>query len=109
MAKDADEARFRNVVLPHLQEAYTLARWITRNRGDADDVVQEACIRAFRAIQSFSGGNARAWVLTIIRNTAYTWLRKNRSAGVCSAGGTPPVETIPSSTAPYWNSRTEDL
>jgi RNA polymerase sigma factor (sigma-70 family) len=56
-----------------------LARWITRNRGDADDVVQEASVRAFRAIRSFSGGNARAWVLTIVRNTAYTWLRKNRS------------------------------
>jgi len=80
MAKDADEALFRNVVLPHLEEAYTLARWITRNRGDADDVVQEASVRAFRAIRSFSGGNARAWVLTIVRNTAYTWLRKNRSA-----------------------------
>jgi RNA polymerase sigma-70 factor (ECF subfamily) len=79
MAKDADEALFRNVVLPHLEEAYTLARWITRNRGDADDVVQEASVRAFRAIRSFSGGNARAWVLTIVRNTAYTWLRKNRS------------------------------
>jgi RNA polymerase sigma factor (sigma-70 family) len=79
MAKDADEAQFRIVVLPHLEEAYTLARWITRNRGDADDVVQEASVRAFRAIRSFSGGSARAWVLTIVRNTAYTWLRKNRS------------------------------
>jgi RNA polymerase sigma factor (sigma-70 family) len=83
MAKDSDDnARFRNVVLPHLEEAYTLARWITRNRGDADDVVQDACLRAFRAIRSYSGGNARAWVLTIVRNTAYTWLRKNRSAFV---------------------------
>jgi RNA polymerase sigma factor (sigma-70 family) len=80
MAEDADSARFRNVVMPHLREAYTLARWITRNRGDAEDVVQEACLRAFRAIDSYSGGNARAWVLTIIRNTAYSWLRKNRSA-----------------------------
>jgi len=79
MAQDAEEALFRNVVLPHLEEAYTLARWITRNRGDADDVVQEASVRAFRAIRSFSGGNARAWVLTIVRNTAYTWLKKNRS------------------------------
>jgi RNA polymerase sigma factor (sigma-70 family) len=80
MAEDADSARFRNVVMPHLHDAYTLARWITRNQGDAEDVVQEACLRAFRAIDSYSGGNARAWVLTIIRNTAYSWLRKNRSA-----------------------------
>jgi len=94
MAKEADEARFRNVVLPHLQEAYTLARWITRNRGDADDVVQEACIRAFRAIQSFSGGNARAWVLTIIRNTAYTWLRKNRSAAIVQVEDIEAIEHV---------------
>ena len=74
-----DQARFRNVVLPHLADAYALARWLTGNATDAEDVVQEACLRAFRGIGGFAGGNARAWVLTITRHAAYTWLSKNRS------------------------------
>jgi RNA polymerase sigma factor (sigma-70 family) len=69
-------------VLPHLGDAYSLARWITGSRADAEDVVQDACLRAFRAIGGFAGGNARPWVLTIVRNTAYTWLRKNRPSAV---------------------------
>src|SRR5947207_12549232 len=75
---DDDRVRFGNVVLPHLGDAYTLARWITGNHADAEDVVQDACLRAFRAIQDFGDGSARAWVLTIVRHAAYTWLRKNR-------------------------------
>ena len=63
-------------MLPHLGDAYSLARWITGSRADAEDVVQDACLRAFRAIGGFAGGNARSWVLTIVRNTAYTWLRQ---------------------------------
>ena len=77
-----DDARFRRVVLPHLGDAYSLARWITGNRADAEDVVQDACLRAFRGIGNFSNSNARSWVLTIVRNTAYTWLRKNRPSAV---------------------------
>jgi RNA polymerase sigma-70 factor (ECF subfamily) len=79
VTSEDDRARFRNVVLPHLADAYALARWLTGNRADAEDVVQEACLRAFRAIGGFAGGNSRAWVLTITRHTAYTWLAKNRS------------------------------
>src|SRR5258707_15878479 len=79
---DNDNVRFRNVVLPHLGDAYTLARWITGNRADAEDVVQDACLRAFRAVGSIGDGSARPWVLTIVRNTAYTWLRKNRPSPV---------------------------
>ena len=79
---DDDNVRFGNVVLPHLGDAYTLARWLTGNRADAEDVVQDACLRAFRSIDKFSGGSTRAWVLTIVRNTAYTWLRKNRPAAL---------------------------
>jgi RNA polymerase sigma factor (sigma-70 family) len=75
-----DDARFKRVVLPHLADAYALARWLTGNRADAEDVVQDACLRAFRGIGNFSNGNARAWVLTIVRHTAYTWLGKNRPA-----------------------------
>ena len=77
MSGDDDKARFTRVVMPHLADAYALARWLTGDRMDAEDVVQEASLRAFRAIGSFAGGNARAWVLTIVRHTAYTWLSKN--------------------------------
>jgi RNA polymerase sigma-70 factor (ECF subfamily) len=77
-----NHARFTELVLPHLGDAYSLARWITGSRADAEDVVQDACLRAFRAIGGFAGGNARPWVLTIVRNTAYTWLRKNRPSAV---------------------------
>jgi RNA polymerase sigma factor (sigma-70 family) len=73
-----DDARFKGVVLPHLGDAYSLARWITGNRADAEDVVQDACLNAFHGISSFSNGNARAWLLTIVRNTAYSCLCKNR-------------------------------
>jgi RNA polymerase sigma-70 factor, ECF subfamily len=75
-------ARFATVVLPHLADAYALARWLTGNSADAEDVVQDACLHAFRGIGNFSGGNARAWVLTIVRHTAYTWLGKNRPAAL---------------------------
>ena len=78
MNGEDDQARFARVVLPHLADAYALARWLTGNGTDAEDVVQDACLRAFRGIAGFKGGNARAWVLTIVRHTAYTWLGKNR-------------------------------
>jgi Sigma-70 region 2 len=80
-AGDAN-ARFSNLVLPHLGDAYSLARWITGSRADAEDVIQDAFLRAFRAIGGFAGINARPWLLTIVRNTAYTWLRKNRPSAI---------------------------
>ena len=73
-----DQTRFARVVLPHLADAHALARWLTGNGNDAEDVVQDACLRAFRGIAGFRDGNARAWVLTIVRHAAYTWLGKNR-------------------------------
>ena len=79
MSGEDDNARFRRVVLPYLADAYALARWLTGNRADAEDVVQDACLRAFRGIESFNERNPRAWVLTVVRNSAYSWLRKNRS------------------------------
>jgi RNA polymerase sigma factor (sigma-70 family) len=82
LPSDDDRARFASVVLPHLADAYALARWLTGNRADAEDVVQEACLRAFRGIGGFAGVNARAWLLTIVRHAAYTWLGKNRSAAL---------------------------
>lgn len=69
---------FDQDVLPHLDAAYNLARWLTRNQQDAEDVVQEAYLRAFRFFHNFRGGNARAWLLKIVRNTSYTWLHANR-------------------------------
>jgi RNA polymerase sigma factor (sigma-70 family) len=82
LGSEDDQARFRTVVMPHLADAYALARWITGDRADAEDVVQEACLRAFRSIGTFAGVNARAWLLTIVRHAAYTWLGKNRSAAL---------------------------
>jgi RNA polymerase sigma factor (sigma-70 family) len=79
LSDNEDRAQFTRVVSPHLSEAFAVASWLTGNRADAEDVVQEACLRAFRAIGGFAGVNARAWVLTIVRNTAYSWLAKNRT------------------------------
>jgi RNA polymerase sigma factor (sigma-70 family) len=78
MIGEDNKARFDRIVLPHLEDAFALARWLAGNRTDAEDIFQEACLRAFRAIGSFSGGSARAWLLTIVRRTAYSWLEKNR-------------------------------
>jgi RNA polymerase sigma-70 factor (ECF subfamily) len=69
---------FEQSVMPHLDAAYNLARWLAGNDHDAQDVAQEASLRAFRFFGSFRGENARAWLLSIVRNTFYTWLRKNR-------------------------------
>jgi RNA polymerase sigma factor (sigma-70 family) len=70
---------FEHSVLPHLGAAYNLARWLTRNEHDAEDVVQEAYMRAFKFFRGFRGGDSRAWLLTIVRNTCYTWMQQNRS------------------------------
>jgi len=70
---------FEQTVLPHLDAAYNLARWLIGEPQDAEDVVQESILRAFRFFEGFRGDDARAWLLTIVRNTAYTWLRENRS------------------------------
>ena len=92
MVANDDQARFRAVVLPHLGDAYALARWLTGNATDAEDVVQDACLRAFRGIAGFSGGNARAWVLTITRHAAFTWLSKYRSAALVTVEDLEEVE-----------------
>jgi RNA polymerase sigma factor (sigma-70 family) len=77
-----ERALFDEVFLPHMAEAYRLARWLTGNSYDAEDVVQGAALRAFRGIKGFGAVNARAWSLTIVRNTAYSWLTKNRPKAV---------------------------
>jgi RNA polymerase sigma factor (sigma-70 family) len=78
--------------MPYIDEAYRLARWLTANGTDAEDVVQDASLRAFRAIRSYAGGNPRAWLLSIVRNTAYSWLRKNRPATIISVEDLEAVE-----------------
>ena len=82
MAKSAWKGRserFESVLLPYLDAAYNLARWLTRNEHDAEDVVQEAYVRALRSFDTFQiGRDGRAWLLKIVRNTCYTWLRENR-------------------------------
>ena len=70
-------ALFEQTVIPHLNAAYNLARWLTRNGHDAEDLVQEAYLRAFRSFDSFQGQDGRAWLLAVVRNTCFTWLRKN--------------------------------
>jgi RNA polymerase sigma-70 factor, ECF subfamily len=77
-----DPQRFERVVMPHLGAGYNLARWLTRNDHDAEDVVQEAYLRAARSFDRYRGGDPRSWLLTIVRNTCYTWLRQNRAPEV---------------------------
>src|SRR5213596_2734770 len=74
-----DLLSFEAVMLPHLDAAHNLARWLLRNEQDAQDVVQEAYLRAFKSFSGFHGSNGRAWLLTIVRNTSYTLLKKNRA------------------------------
>jgi RNA polymerase sigma-70 factor (ECF subfamily) len=84
----ADSLAFEERILPHLDAAYNLARWLTRDAHDAEDVVQEACVRALRYIKSLQGGDARAWFLTIVRNAFYDWIARNRPSEVVSDDGT---------------------
>jgi len=78
VAEKAELVEFERMVLPHLPAAYNLARWLTGNDHDAEDVVQESYLRALKFISGFRGGNSRPWLLAIVRNTCYTWLRRNR-------------------------------
>jgi RNA polymerase sigma-70 factor (ECF subfamily) len=88
--------RFEEVALPHLDAAINLARWLTKSDADAQDVVQEAYLRALRYFSSFHGDDARTWLLRIVRNTCYTWLRQQRNSDLTSLFN----EEIHSSAAP---------
>jgi RNA polymerase sigma-70 factor (ECF subfamily) len=82
---DADRRRrFEKIILPHLDAAYSLARWLTRNDADASDVVQEASLRAFRYFDGFRGGDAKSWLLKIVRHACNQWLARNRPAEITS-------------------------
>jgi RNA polymerase sigma factor (sigma-70 family) len=89
---DTARRRFTEQVLPHLDDAFSLARWLTGNATDAEDVVQDACIRALKALDSAPVERPRAWLLTIIRNTAFSWLAKNRPHTLVLVGGAEEAE-----------------
>lgn len=78
MPEQSKAGRFEEIALPHLAAAYNLARWLVHNDHDAEDLVQEAFLRAFKSFGGYYGGNSRSWLLTIVRNTCYTWLQNNR-------------------------------
>jgi RNA polymerase sigma-70 factor (ECF subfamily) len=79
LPQDNQQRRFELLALPHLDAAYNLARWLTGSQADAEDVVQEAYLRAYRFFGAYRGGNIRVWLLTIVRNAFHTWVKDNRS------------------------------
>lgn len=94
-------ALFEQIVLPHLNAAYNLARWLTRDGNDAEDLVQEAYLRAFRSFETFQGQDGKAWLLAVVRNTCFTWLKKRGDRfpvefdeQIHSAGEAPDAESI---------------
>jgi RNA polymerase sigma factor (sigma-70 family) len=91
LTKTSSNEQFAAVVMPHLDDAYALARWLTGNGTDAEDIVQEASLRALRGLDRYAGGNARAWFLAITRNTAFTWLARNRPKALVA---TEDIETL---------------
>jgi len=84
----SDLNRFEESVLPHLDAAHNLARWLTRNTHDAEDVVQDACVRALKYVGALRGNDARAWFLTIVRHAFYDWCERNRPAAIAHDDGT---------------------
>ena len=78
LEKKQKDAVFKDTIMPHLDAAYNLSRWLTRNEHDAEDIVQDAFVRAYSYFGSFSGNNAKAWLLAIVRNTFYTWHQKKQ-------------------------------
>ena len=108
MTQPDANARFEAVVLTHLDAAYGLARWLTGNAVDAEDVVQDACLRALKGIDGFSGQNARAWTLAIVRNTAITWLARNRPRALVFTDNMEAAERAAAS-LPHGGSPEDDL
>jgi RNA polymerase sigma-70 factor, ECF subfamily len=79
LSDEAPASQFERLIMPHLDAAFNLARWLVRRDEDAEDLVQDSCLRAYKALEGFRGGDPRAWLLAIVRNTCYSWLeRKNK-------------------------------
>lgn len=107
MARDDRKRRFELLALPHLDAAYNLARWLAGNTTDAEDVVQDAYLRAYRYFDAFHGGNFRVWLLTIVRNCFMTWVRENRSSRMVFHAD-PPVGTTAETEETAWGQRPTD-
>jgi RNA polymerase sigma-70 factor (ECF subfamily) len=105
------QGQFERLVLPHLDAAYNLARWLSGNDHDAEDIAQEASVRAFRFVGGCRSSDGRAWLLTIVRNTAYSWLKKNRSQPVVSIddGELAEIEDQSSAARPFLSADTDAL
>lgn len=99
MEQDAAAARFRQIVVPHLADALALARWLTGSPTDAEDVVQEAAMRALGAVAAYRGGSPRAWLLAITRNTAFSWLARQRSGKLVMVGDLADIDSLAQGTA----------
>jgi RNA polymerase sigma-70 factor (ECF subfamily) len=107
LPQDDRRRRFELLALPHLDAAYNLARWLAGNATDAEDVVQDAYLRAYRYFDSFQGGNFRVWLLTIVRNAFVTWVKENRSGRMVFVPDTPVTETADTEET-MWGSRPRD-
>ena len=94
MPEQSSAVRFEEVALRHLPAAYNLARWLVRNDQDAEDIVQEAYLRAFKFFEGYRGGESRTWLLTIVRNTSYSWLQRNRSRELTGSIDETEIEAI---------------
>jgi len=90
-----DRTRFEQAVLPQLDAAYNLARWLTHSGNDAEDVVQDACERALRYFGAFHGSDAKAWFLTIVRHACYDWIKRNRPAEIAPGDNAEAIENAP--------------
>lgn len=99
--------QFEQVIMPHLDAAYNLARWLTRNSSDAEDVVQEACMRAFKYFDGFEGENPSAWLLAIVRNTCFTYMRRNHPREVVAGSDAITDKTMASAATIFGSSRRE--
>jgi len=96
----AGRTRFEYAVVPQLDAAYNLARWLTRNAHDAEDVVQDACERALKYFDACRGGDAKSWFLTIVRHACYDWLKRNRPAEIAPGDPAEMIDHAPDPTAP---------
>src|SRR5262252_9540731 len=107
LPQDDRRRRFELLALPHLDAAFNLARWLAGNTADAEDVVQDAYLRAYRYFDSFEGGNFRVWLLTIVRNAFVTWVKENRSGRMMFLPDAPTGETAETEET-MWGSRPRD-
>jgi RNA polymerase sigma-70 factor (ECF subfamily) len=107
LVQDDRKRRFELLALPHLDAAFNLARWLAGNAADAEDVVQEAYLRAFRYFDAYQGGNFRVWLLTIVRNSFMTWVKDNRSSRLVFHAD-PPIGDRTDTEATAWGTPPRD-